>query len=73
MARNFAVRHCGVLLGGVIYYVVYQVIVFLGIDTDLLKMLSAVVVAIFLGVPNLKKKYFSKVSKKRAKEAGENA
>lgn len=73
IARNFAVRLCGVLLGGVIYYVVYQVIVFLGIDTDLLKMLSAVVVAIFLGVPNLKKKYFSKVSKKRAKEAGENA
>lgn len=73
IARNFAVRLCGVLLGGVIYYVVYQVIVFLGIDTDLLKMLSAVVVAIFLGVPNLKKKYFSKVSKKRVKEAGKNA
>lgn len=73
IARNFAVRLCGVLLGGVIYYVVYQIIVFLGIDTDLLKMLSAIVVALFLGLPNLKAKYFSRVSTKRAKEAGENA
>ena len=29
IARNFAVRLCGVLAGGVIYYVVYQVIVFI--------------------------------------------
>ena len=69
IARNFAVRLCGVLLGGVIYYVVYQIIVFLGIDTDLLKMLSAIVVALFLGLPNLKAKYFSRVSTKRVKEA----
>lgn len=73
IARNFAVRLCGVLLGGVIYYVVYQIIVFLGIDTDLLKMLSAIVVALFLGLPNLKAKYFSRVSTKRAKEVGKNA
>lgn len=67
IARNFAVRLCCVLLGGVIYYVVYQVIVFMGIDTDFLKMLSAVVVAIFLGVPNLKAKLFSKSSSKGVK------
>lgn len=74
IARNFAVRLCGVLCGGVIYYVVYQVIVFLGIDPDLLKMLSAVVVAIFLGVPNLKNKIMSKFHfKKSAKEVKENA
>lgn len=74
IARNFAVRLCGVLVGGVIYYMVYQVIVFLGLDTDLLKMLSAVVVALFLGVPNLKNKLMSKLhTKKRAKEVEENA
>ena len=67
IARNFAVRLCGVLCGGIIYYTVYQVIVFLGVDTDLLKMLSAVVVALFLGVPNLKNKLFAKSNlKKRA-------
>ena len=74
IARNFAVRLCGVLVGGIIYYIVYQVIVFLGLDTDLLKMLSAVVVALFLGVPNLKDKLMVKVhTKKNAKEVAENA
>ena len=73
IARNFAVRLCGVLCGGVIYYLVYQVIVFLGLDTDLLKMLSAVVVALFLGVPNIKNKIMSKIHTKKAKEVKENA
>ncbi len=73
IARNFAVRLCGVLLGGVIYYVVYQIIVFLGLDTDLLKMLSAIVVALFLGIPNLKSKYFANHGTKRAKGVKENA
>ena len=41
----------GVILGAVIYYIVYQVIIFAGFDTDLLKMFSAVVVAVFLGAP----------------------
>ena len=73
IARNIAVRLCGALLGGVVYYMVYQVIVFLGLDTDLLKMLSAVVVALFLGVPNLRNKYFSRLNTKRAKGVAENA
>lgn len=73
IARNFAVRLCGALLGGVVYYMVYQVIVFLGLDTDLLKMLSAVVVALFLGIPNFRNKYFSRLNTKRAKGVAENA
>lgn len=44
----------GVILGAVIYYIVYQVIIFAGFDTDLLKMFSAVVVAVFLGAPTSK-------------------
>lgn len=74
IARNFAVRLCGALAGGVIYYIVYQVIVFLGLDTDLLKMLSAAVVAIFLGAPNLKNKILAKIhTMKTTKGVGENA
>lgn len=74
VARNFALRLCGALLGGVIYYVVYQVVVFAGLDTDLLKMLSALVVAVFLGVPNLKAKYFSgALTQKTAKGGKKNA
>ena len=55
ISPNFAVRLTGVLVGAVIYYLVYQVIIFVGFDTDLLKMFSALVVAVFLGVPYVKK------------------
>ena len=69
VSKNFAIQLIGVALGGVIYYVVYQLIVWLGLDTDLLKMLSALVVAIFLAVPYLKKKYFSKRQTQKAIDA----
>ncbi|MEE0914042.1 MAG: ABC transporter permease [Ruminococcus sp.] len=64
LPTNFIVRLLGVVIGGIIYYIVYQTVIFLGLDTDLLKMLSAVVVAIFLAIPHLKKTYFSKPAKK---------
>ena len=58
-SRHFAVLLLGVILGGVIYFFVYQTVIFLGLDADLLKMLSAVVVAIFLAVPYWRGRYFS--------------
>lgn len=58
--KNFALKLSSVAIGGVIYYLVYQVVIALGLDTDLLKMLSAIVVAIFLAVPYWKKQWFSK-------------
>lgn len=73
LSTSFIVRLLGVILGGVIYYVVYQTVIFLGLDTDLLKMFSAIVVAIFLAFPYLKKKYFSKPVKKQSKEVAKNA
>ena len=51
---HMAAKLGGVVLGAVIYYIVYQVIIFAGFDTDLLKMFSAVVVAVFLGVPHVR-------------------
>ena len=68
ISPNFLIRMSGVVLGAVIYYFVYQTVVFLGFDTDLLKMLAAVVVAIFLGGPYLYKTYFSKWFKAKKKE-----
>lgn len=62
--RNFALRLVGVALGSIIYYLVLQVVIWLGIDTDLLKLLSALVVAIFLAVPYWKSKYFTKPVKR---------
>ena len=61
--RNFALRLLGVSLGGVIYYIVYQIVICLGLDPDLLKLLSSLIVAIFLAIPFWKKKYFSKPTK----------
>ena len=60
ISQNLAVRLIGVIVGGVIYYFVYQTVIFLGLDADLLKMLSAIVVAVFLAVPYWKKRYFTK-------------
>ncbi|MBQ8236063.1 MAG: ABC transporter permease, partial [Clostridia bacterium] len=60
ISQNLAVRLVGVVAGGVIYYFVYQTVIFLGLDADLLKMLSAIVVAFFLAVPYWKKTYFTK-------------
>ena len=51
---HMAAQLGGLVLGAVIYYIVYQVIIFAGFDTDLLKMFSAVVVAVFLGVPHVR-------------------
>ena len=62
--RNFALRLVGVALGSILYYLVLQTVIWMGIDTDLLKMLSALVVAVFLAVPYWKSKYFSKPVKR---------
>lgn len=58
--RNFALKLFGVGLGSILYYMVLQVVIFMGIDTDLLKLLSALVVAIFLAIPYWKSRYLSK-------------
>lgn len=62
--RNFALKLLSVAIGAVIYYMVLQVVIWLGLDTNYLKLLSATVVAVFLAVPYWKKKYFSKPVKK---------
>ena len=57
--RNFALTLLSVGFGAVIYYLVLQVVIWLGVDTDLLKMFSAIVVAIFLAIPYWKSRYFA--------------
>lgn len=69
ISKNFAVRLLGVVIGGVVYFFVYQTVIFLGLDADLLKMLSALVVAVFLALPYWKKTYFKKKKKEDARHA----
>ena len=53
---NFALKLVAVAIGAVIYYIVIQVVLWLGLDTNLLKLLQALVVALFLAVPFWKTK-----------------
>lgn len=69
LSQNFAFRLCGVVVGGVIYFFVYQTITFLGIDAELLKMFSALVVAAFLAIPYLRQKYRKKRKIRRRGDA----
>ena len=58
--RNFGLKLIGVALGSILYYFVLQTVIWLGVDTDLLKLFSALVVAVFLAIPYWKGKYFAK-------------
>lgn len=64
--KNFALRLFSAVIGGVIYYIVISLVISLGLPANDLKLFSALVVAVFLGVPYWK----NKVSGKRMKKAG---
>lgn len=55
--KNFALKLFSVAIGAVIYYIVVQAVITLGFDANLLKLLSAIIVAIFLAVPFWKSKF----------------
>lgn len=58
--KNFALRLLGVALGSVIYYIVVQAVITMGLDANLLKLLSATIVAIFLAIPYWKRQHKEK-------------
>lgn len=67
---NFFMRLVFVVLGGVIYYVVYVFVLWLKFPADDMKLLTAIVVAIFLAVPYLqgaRKNSFARIAKQNAK------
>ncbi len=68
--RNFGFKLLAVSFGSIIYYLVLQVVIWMGIDTDLLKILSALVVAVFLAIPVWQERYFSGVGKKSGAGSG---
>lgn len=55
--KNFALKLLAVAFGAIIYYVVMQFVINLGLNTDDLKLLTAAIVAVFLGIPYIKNKY----------------
>lgn len=54
--HNFGLRLLAVSFGAIVYYLVLQVVLQLGLNTNDLKLLSAAIVAVFLAVPHLKGK-----------------
>ena len=58
--RNFALKLAAVSIGAIIYYIVIQAVLAMGLNPNYLKLLSAAVVAVFLSIPYWKGKYFHK-------------
>ena len=56
----FALKLLAVVIGAILYYIVIQVVLWLGLNTNDLKMLQALVVAMFLAVPYWKHRYVKK-------------
>ena len=61
---NVACKLLSMALGAIIYYLVLQVVLWLGLNSNDLKLLSAIVVAVFLAVPYMRERYFPKPVKK---------
>ena len=73
--NNFALKLIVVVIGGIIYWIVYNTVIFIGLDSNLLKMTAALLIAVFLATPYLKSKYFSSaaIAEKKALKAQEKA
>lgn len=61
--QNFAMKLLAVAIGAIIYYLVIQVVLWLGLNTSDLKLLSAIIVAIFLAIPYWK----NRIAERRVK------
>ena len=72
LTSNFALTLLGTVVGAIIYFTIYQFVINMNVDSNLLKMLSAVVVLVFLAVPNIKKMYFTKVEPRIKTRGGED-
>ena len=63
--RKFALKLTAAVIGAIIYYIVMNFVLRMGLSTDDLKLLTALVVAVFLTIPYWKGKYFTKVPVKK--------
>ncbi len=66
--HNFGLKLFGVALGSIFYYLVMQIVLWMGVKPDYLKLISAVIVAVLLAVPYWKEKIFSQTHKKEGRK-----
>lgn len=69
--KNFALLLLSAVIGGVIYYIVITFVIAVGLPANDLKLFSALVVAVFLGIPYWKNKVIGKKVKRT--EGAQNA
>ena len=68
---NFGLTLLAVSIGAIIYYIVLQIVLQLGLNTNDLKLITALIVAVFLAIPYWKSKMFRrKVQPHSAKNGG---
>lgn len=75
---NFVVSLIGVVCGGIVYFIVFTVVMMLGLHTNYLKLFSAIIVAVFISVPYLKERFtkakpVATIPQNENDEEGENA
>lgn len=68
--KNFALRLLSAVFGAIIYYVVLQIVLWFGLPTNYLKLFSAVVVALFLGIPYWQRQLSANRARKPQPENG---
>lgn len=67
---NFVIRLVFVIVGGILYYIAMGIVLWLKMPTDDTKLFTAIIVAIFLAVPNIRSRTansFKKVAKQNSK------
>ena len=64
---NFALKLLAVVIGSILYYIVLQIVLQLGLNTNDLKLMTALIVAIFLALPYWKGRMQTRRSGKEAK------
>ena len=60
IVHNFALKLATVVVGAVVYYMVLQLVLQMGLNTNDLKLLTALIVALFLSIPYWKENAFRK-------------
>ena len=67
--RNFSLKLLSVSIGAVIYYIVIQIVLKLGLNTNDLKLITALIVAVFLAIPYWKVRWAQKFGKRGVRSA----
>ena len=71
--KNFALKLVAVVIGAILYFIVIQCVLWLGLSTDDLKLLTALVVTIFLAIPYIKSNYLSRLHLGKNKNSPEHS